>query len=1497
MTKKLKSTLAMLLAVILLVSAFPMTTFAATPKMTITVSTKSAMAGQTVDIDVMISDNPGVAAISLDIDYDKDNLILTGFTYNTEALAGAQTTPYNENAKIPTLFMVNGTANIVGDFRFATLTFKVKDNAQENVSAPVTVTFDPDNIYDITENNIDCTVVDGSINIISCMPGDINGDEKVNSKDVSRLMQYHAHWDVEVNEPALDTNGDGKLNSKDVTRLMQYLAHWDVVLYPVVDTQSQGLKAVSAKAASCEEDGNIAYWYDSTNDKYYKDAAGLQEIALAETVILATGHTPVTIAGYAPTTESEGLTDGVKCSVCGKWLQEQTVIPKLSPNAYAISYSLYGNDAYLQSIEIDNTSNPLTYTSEVGVSEFAPLTVAGYTFEGWYDAPGNNGVEVKSFAKGTKGNKTLYARWSQEVYDITYKLYQTPLAPISDEKFLHYTTGKGLVDLPNPTLYNYIFLGWYTNDGKEVKSIPVGTVGDITLNAYWTSKRNLTKSIGKLDQPYVIENTDDGIVYFTYEIGSIENVPLTDAIWTIQAVSGLSQQHSTTVTKQISQQNAQQIANTISNSTVDSGTWTLSEDWNENTSVTEQWAEQNGLTQEEANEVVKTSSNTYAFTSSSGGSSSQVDNTGTTTLDYNSRNYEHGDAVELSANQHIDLSIEASGKIPGVAKISGSVSGGMETGQDVTKQQSTNQHTGTDTTTLDTHTHTSSSTWNSSASSSSTKSSSESKSFRNAISQVVTNSKGYGQSYSSGGASSETQGFSTTASESVNTSSTVTYATTDITTTTTTYSTDGKSEGCYRLVIAGTIHVFGVVGYDFGSESYFAFTYNVMDDRTYEFLDYSPALNFNDYENGCIPFEVPSDIYNYVCASVVCTEGLSFRTNSGNGTATVSSYNGSDVDVKIPSYIVSGGRAYKVTGLSSTAFDGKPVRAIILSRYIEEIPDNAFKNCTNLQEVSGYFTRIGANAFDGCTSLGSFTVPGTVSFIGDNAFKGVANLAVNVISLSQATDLAIDNNPQRQDEQDDEYEARINEIAIAYARETTQTIVNAAVVSGASNVTLNLENIVEETELSIDVPEINRFEIKGGRKEYKNFSLISSSTETVLSDMTICDCNSIPLEIHSESLTLNAVSVTSPRFCLLLSENKVNVNLIRDSVLVSENGKAIVCKNPRFVSLIESTGAISTDGVLDVSGNIYVCGEITGEDNITLLSGEVCYISESEFEDYIKGVFTVTFDPNGGVVATTSKELIYGSAYGELPIPTRVGFTFLGWYLENTDTEVTEEMIPQSADNVTLRARWESDWTLAANAPSNAQITDNKYSYDLTSYTTGSSSSMSGWTLYNTTSAWGSWGSWSDWSDNAYYNSDSREVETRQAVASYNYKTVYHYYYYSTGPTDGNTSYTDTSTYGHVRSTVTFDSELPTSGSVSGHTKYKWSNHHNTGKYMYVYADSPYTTQEVVSTNYKTQYRYRDRSLVYTYYFKKVEGKETTSDPTGQTNVSNVQKWVKYIVK
>ena len=43
--------------------------------------------------------------------------------------------------------------------------------------------------------------------------------------------------------------------------------------------------------------------------------------------------------------------------------------------------------------------------------------------------------------------------------------------------------------------------------------------------------------------------------------------------------------------------------------------------------------------------------------------------------------------------------------------------------------------------------------------------------------------------------------------------------------------------------------------------------------------------------------------------------------------------------------------------------------------------------------------------------------------------------------------------------------------------------------------------------------------------------------------------------------------------------------------------------------------------------------------------------------------YKVTFDPNGGVLDKDSKYV--GKVYGELPTPTREGYTFLGWHGKN----------------------------------------------------------------------------------------------------------------------------------------------------------------------------------------------------------------------------------------
>ncbi len=68
------------------------------------------------------------------------------------------------------------------------------------------------------------------------LPGDVNGDGKVNNKDVNnkdvtRLQKYLKGDDVEVVTFNLDTNGDGNVNNKDLTRLQRFVKGLEVELH------------------------------------------------------------------------------------------------------------------------------------------------------------------------------------------------------------------------------------------------------------------------------------------------------------------------------------------------------------------------------------------------------------------------------------------------------------------------------------------------------------------------------------------------------------------------------------------------------------------------------------------------------------------------------------------------------------------------------------------------------------------------------------------------------------------------------------------------------------------------------------------------------------------------------------------------------------------------------------------------------------------------------------------------------------------------------------------------------------------------------------------------------------------------------------------------------------------------------------------------------------------------------------------------------------------
>ncbi len=93
--------------------------------------------------------------------------------------------------------------------------------------------------------------------------------------------------------------------------------------------------------------------------------------------------------------------------------------------------------------------------------------------------------------------------------------------------------------------------------------------------------------------------------------------------------------------------------------------------------------------------------------------------------------------------------------------------------------------------------------------------------------------------------------------------------------------------------------------------------------------------------------------------------------------------------------------------------------------------------------------------------------------------------------------------------------------------------------------------------------------------------------------------------------------------------------------------------------------------------------QVTASTTVTTASNHTLY---ARYEG-IK--YTVTLNPNGGTVSTSSMSVTYGSTYGTLPTPTRTGYNFTGWYTATTGgAQVTATTTVTTNSDHKLYARW-----------------------------------------------------------------------------------------------------------------------------------------------------------------------------------------------------------------
>ena len=341
--KRLKRPLSLFTAVAMMLT----TTFSALPVMaegvpTFAVSSASANPGDTVEITISIENNPGITSAAIDVSFP-DELTLTGVSLKRDVYTGQfngpQSLPVTKKVR---LNWANGLADNSTSGLFATLNFSVSESAGEG-TYPISITYDPDDVFNLEETNIDFQISNGSVTI---------------GHKLTKTNATVATCTEPGNSAYWSCSNCGKFFSDEAGNNEITENSWVI---PATHT----LVKTDAKDATCTEDGNTAYWHCSVCKKYFSDENGATEITLDDTVVKA-HHTMTKTDAKEPTCTTEGNNAYYTCSACGKIFKDENGTQETSVEAeklVATGHSLTKTDAKVATCTEDGNNEYYTCTA------------------------------------------------------------------------------------------------------------------------------------------------------------------------------------------------------------------------------------------------------------------------------------------------------------------------------------------------------------------------------------------------------------------------------------------------------------------------------------------------------------------------------------------------------------------------------------------------------------------------------------------------------------------------------------------------------------------------------------------------------------------------------------------------------------------------------------------------------------------------------------------------------------------------------------------------------------------------------------------------------------------------------------------------------------------------------------------------------------------------------------------------------------------------------
>ena len=365
----------------------------------------------------------------------------------------------------------------------------------------------------------------------------------------------------------------------------------------------------------------------------------------------------------------------------------------------------------------------------------------------------------------------------------------------------------------------------------------------------------------------------------------------------------------------------------------------------------------------------------------------------------------------------------------------------------------------------------------------------------------------------------------------------------------------------------------------------------------------------------------------------------------------------------------------KIIG-QSVCFKCKKLKKVTLPNYIQEISNNSFEECTSLTEVKipNGVKKIGISAFNGCSSLKTISLPESLTTISAVAFQKMP--ALKELTIPAKVDFIGPDafgtwktgTTERNSLTLKGYEGSL---AQTYAEENDIPFVSLGVMPDVFEEEKDTQESVASKQVIATPKPTEKTTV--APVETEKVTATSKVTKKAIKTVTDAAISEVTRDMNDAVANDSPTETEAPSYNVTLDANGGSCEI---AAIIVKNGTPY-----GVLPAVSKVNCIFQGWFTQPEGGMKI-------ENTTVANLETDQILYAQF---IEDSLTLSFSGNGGSIegGQTEKVVYAQGTYGDLPTATKSGYSFIGWYTQESGGQIiTEDMLVNSTGEMKLHAQW-----------------------------------------------------------------------------------------------------------------------------------------------------------------------------------------------------------------